>query len=249
MPGERSQAATGGCRRCAAGDRRCPDCPDGSVVAPGGSTAGAAMVPLVTACVLASALVAALATWVLMRPAPATVAPVMRFNVDLGPEAATAERTTVAVSPDGRRIIYPIRDADGTRALATRPLDQATGTRLPGTENGADPSFRLMGNCWFSRRAGSSRRCRYTAARWSPCATLPFSEAACGRRTGRSWRRSTQPSACPASRPAAARLNLSRRWKTEKPPIAGRISCRAASLSCSPRQRRPGTTRRRTCRS
>ena len=72
-----------------------------------------------------------------MRPAPA---PLIRLNVDLGPDALAGHAITVAISPDGRRIVFPIRGAKGIPQLATR-LDQATPTLLPGTENGADPFF------------------------------------------------------------------------------------------------------------
>jgi hypothetical protein len=108
---------------------------------------------LVIASGLGSAVAAALATWGLTRPPSATLAPVMRFNVDLGADAVAAARTTVALSPDGRRIIFPIRDADGTPGLATRVLDQATPTLLRGTENGADAFFSPDGQ-WFVFAAG-----------------------------------------------------------------------------------------------
>jgi Dipeptidyl peptidase IV (DPP IV) N-terminal region len=42
----------------------------------------------------------------------------------------------VAISPDGRRIVYPVKTG-----LATRLLDQAQPTVLPGTEGGFDPFF------------------------------------------------------------------------------------------------------------
>jgi hypothetical protein len=48
---------------------------------------------------------------------------------------------TVATSQDGRRIVFPIRGADGTVQLATRLLDEDAVTPLAGTENAADPSF------------------------------------------------------------------------------------------------------------
>lgn len=65
----------------------------------------------------------------------------MRMSVDLGPEAVAGARTTVAISPDGTHIAFPIRGAGGTRQLATRLMDQATPTALPGTENAEDAFF------------------------------------------------------------------------------------------------------------
>jgi serine/threonine-protein kinase len=67
--------------------------------------------------------------------------PLTRLNVDLGPEAVTGLNLTVAISPDGRRLVYPARGPDGKELLATRLLDQAQSTLLPGTENGRDPFF------------------------------------------------------------------------------------------------------------
>ena len=66
--------------------------------------------------------------------------PLVRLSVDLGPDAIAGLRTTVAISPDGTRIAFPIRGAGGNQ-LATRLLSQATPTPLPGTENAADPFF------------------------------------------------------------------------------------------------------------
>jgi len=67
--------------------------------------------------------------------------PLMRLSVDLGPEALPALNLTVAISPDGRRLVFPARRPDGKQQLATRLLDQAQATLLPGTEGGRDPFF------------------------------------------------------------------------------------------------------------
>jgi serine/threonine-protein kinase len=67
--------------------------------------------------------------------------PLTRLNLDLGPNAVAGLNTTVAISPDGRRIVYPVLGTDGKQLLATRPLDQAVPTLLAGTENGSDAFF------------------------------------------------------------------------------------------------------------
>jgi serine/threonine-protein kinase len=67
--------------------------------------------------------------------------PLMRFNVDLGPDALTGLNLTVAISPDGRRLVYPVRGPDGKPQLAIRPLDQTQPTLIPGTEGGEYPFF------------------------------------------------------------------------------------------------------------
>ena len=104
-------------------------------------TAPRGVVPAAIALVVGGALVAALAAWAVMRPARPAPAPLIRLNVDLGPDALAGHHITVAISPDGRRIVFPIRGAKGIPQLATRLLDQATPTPLRGTENGADPFF------------------------------------------------------------------------------------------------------------
>jgi serine/threonine-protein kinase len=67
--------------------------------------------------------------------------PLTRFSMDLGPEAMTGASTTVAISPDGRRLAFPAHGADGRQQLSTRLLSEAEPTLLPGTESGFDPFF------------------------------------------------------------------------------------------------------------
>jgi hypothetical protein len=67
--------------------------------------------------------------------------PLMRLNVDLGPDAVAGVDITVAISPDGKRIAFPVRVPGGKQQLATRLLDQTTPTLLAGTDNPADPFF------------------------------------------------------------------------------------------------------------
>ena len=67
--------------------------------------------------------------------------PLTRLSVDLGPDALAGLNVTVAISPDGRRLVYPVRGSDGRQRLATRTLDQAKPTLLAGTENGSEPFF------------------------------------------------------------------------------------------------------------
>ena len=67
--------------------------------------------------------------------------PLMRLSDNLGPEAVAGASTTVAISPDGTRLVFPSRGADGMQRLATRRLDQVQVTTLLGTENSRDPFF------------------------------------------------------------------------------------------------------------
>ena len=77
----------------------------------------------------------------LWRPTRPTDRPLMRFSADLGPEAVEGANITAAISPDGARLAFVARGPAGKQQLATRLLDQAKPTLLPGTENAADPFF------------------------------------------------------------------------------------------------------------
>jgi len=82
---------------------------------------------------------AALAGW--WRASRSRGQPLIRLSLDLGPQAVTGLCLTTAISPDGRRLAFPVRGPDGKQQLATRLQDQEQVTLLPGTENGSDPFF------------------------------------------------------------------------------------------------------------
>src|SRR5207244_569550 len=86
----------------------------------------------------AGALAVALAviSWIAWRATRPVDRPLTQFNVDLGPDAVAGQRTTVAISRDGRRIVFPAKNG-----LATRTLDQPNATQLSGTTSAEDPFF------------------------------------------------------------------------------------------------------------
>jgi len=94
--------------------------------------------PWALAVIAMAAVILAVGVWRATRPVEQ---PLTRLSVDLGPDAVTGLNLTVAISPDGRRLVFPVRGAESTQQLATRLLDQAQATLLPGTENGNDPFF------------------------------------------------------------------------------------------------------------
>ena len=67
--------------------------------------------------------------------------PFIRFSVDLGRNAVPGLRTTVALSPDAKRVVFLERGTDGRQRLATRLMAEAQTTLLKGTENAQDPFF------------------------------------------------------------------------------------------------------------
>jgi len=85
--------------------------------------------------------------------------PMVRFSVDLGPEAIrgradSGEFFNPVISPDGTRLVFPAKVADGSEQLAMRRLDQSTVTILAGTEGAFDPFFSPDGQWigFFARR-------------------------------------------------------------------------------------------------
>jgi serine/threonine-protein kinase len=79
--------------------------------------------------------------WAAWRATRATKASLVRLSVDPGPDALKGASLTAVISPDGRRLVFPLRGADGKARLATRLLDQDEATTLTGTEDGFDPFF------------------------------------------------------------------------------------------------------------
>jgi serine/threonine-protein kinase len=90
--------------------------------APAPSEPGRSRFPWVVAAVLALALCAAgFGWWRSTRPVDRAL---IRLNVDLGPDAVAGLRTTVVLSPDGSRIVFPMRGASNLQLLATRLFGQ-----------------------------------------------------------------------------------------------------------------------------
>jgi serine/threonine protein kinase/Tol biopolymer transport system component len=84
---------------------------------------------------------------VALRPRPAD-RPLLRFDLDLG-EIPARSLGVVAFSPDGTRIVTPVRGPDGRSMLATRRLDQSVPAVLQGTE-GADQPFFSPDGQWIA---------------------------------------------------------------------------------------------------
>jgi Tol biopolymer transport system component/predicted Ser/Thr protein kinase len=91
---------------------------------------------------VAGALLAAAATWSVLRSRPAESRPVTRVAVPIpaGDSFVTDKYSTVAISPDGRRVVYVGRRSD-TRQLFLRSLDAAEAAPIAGTEGAYSPFF------------------------------------------------------------------------------------------------------------
>ena len=93
------------------------------------------------------ALLAAFALWRPWAAEPEEASRVRRLSMDLTPggEIAIEFRPAVAISPNGRQVVYAARGADGGQHLFTRDLDVADATPLVGTEGGSGPFFSPSG--------------------------------------------------------------------------------------------------------
>jgi Tol biopolymer transport system component len=103
------------------------------------STAPIGRLPWIAAGVLAVVAAVGLAGW--YRATRPVEKPLMRLSVDLGPNAVEGAAVTTAISPDGTRIVFPMRGADGKQQLATRLLEQTQASLLPGTVGASDSFF------------------------------------------------------------------------------------------------------------
>ena len=95
--------------------------------------------PWAVACLLG--IVAASASLIAWRSMQPGVHPLLRFSADLGPDAVAGINVPAVFSPDGTRLLFPARGADGKQQLGTRLLDRSQTTLLAGTEGAADPFF------------------------------------------------------------------------------------------------------------
>jgi len=105
-----------------------------------------------------SSVVAVISAALLWRATLPADRPMMRFSVDLGPEAVrgradNGEFLNPVISPDGTRLVFHAKAADGSEQLAIRRLDQSRVTILAGTEGAADPFFSPDGQ-WIGFFAG-----------------------------------------------------------------------------------------------
>jgi Tol biopolymer transport system component/predicted Ser/Thr protein kinase len=93
---------------------------------------------IATAVLAVAAIILAGGLW---RASRSVDRPLMRLDVDLGPDAVAGQFTTAAISPDGARLVFVATGSDGKQMLATRLLSEAKPVLLTGTENGSDPFF------------------------------------------------------------------------------------------------------------
>ena len=99
------------------------------------------LIPLGLA-VLASAALAALATWASLR-GPTVAAPSLRLRTELGADIALQQDFGAAavLSPDGQTVVFASEATTAPAMLYVRRLEQLTAAPLPGTEDASSPFF------------------------------------------------------------------------------------------------------------
>ena len=89
--------------------------------------------------ITSAACIAALAAFIglLRAPRKPALQPLIRLNMNLGPEARLVNdrgRHTLAISPDGGRIAFACASPDGDLRICTRGFSESQAVALPGTE-------------------------------------------------------------------------------------------------------------------
>ena len=129
-------------------------------------------VPWVAGLVLGS-VITGLAVWSLTRPDPRVTA---RFTVPLPTNMRLGQfvREPLALSPDGRTLVYVAESEDGVTRLYRRPLDQLDAMLIPGTEDATDPFFSPTGESvgFFARLDRSRGTLRTVSLAGGPPVTL-----------------------------------------------------------------------------
>ncbi len=99
---------------------------------------------LIVAGALFAALVSGLVVW-FFKPAPAAPKIVSRFSIVLAPGQLSGVGVvpggTLAISPDGTRIVYSQVRSGGPPEMYLRAISSLEALPIPGTENSTDPFF------------------------------------------------------------------------------------------------------------
>jgi len=109
----------------------------GAAATAGGPARQRTSTGMLAAAVALVALVTAGVMWLLLRPTPPAPPVVTRFAVDPGEAGIRGSQSpALALSPDGRRLVFP-----GREGLYVREMDQLDARLIPGTQGAVNVSF------------------------------------------------------------------------------------------------------------
>ena len=121
---------------------------DDTLASPGAETLASAssrrIAPVAIAALAGGALIATLVTWALTRPASQPPLPPSRFAIVppvAQPLGTPGNDRDVAISPDGRHLVYRTTVGKGGGQLAVRDIDQIEARLMDGITNARDPFF------------------------------------------------------------------------------------------------------------
>src|SRR5579871_4583890 len=128
------------------------------------------------------AVIAVASRWELWRSKQPTEKPLVRLDVDLGPEISlpspeNSPLSSVVLSPDGTRLAYVASSSAGPTRLFTRRLDQSKAVELPGTDGANAPIFSPDGQ-WIGFSAGGEfNKISVQGGAVEPLTAVPFAGA------------------------------------------------------------------------
>src|SRR5262249_8335513 len=128
------------------------------------------------------AVTTAASLWEVWRSKQPIEKPLVRLDVDLGPEISlpspeTPPLSAVALSPDGTRLTYVASSSGGPPRLFTRRLDQSKPVDLPGTNGAIGPVFSPDGQWIGFSAAGKYNKISVQGGAVIPLADMPFAGA------------------------------------------------------------------------
>ena len=99
-------------------------------------------IALVAASLVVAVVAVAMALWLAMNPAPVPPHPVTRFPIILPNATLPLQlQPTIALSPDGTRLVFVARVGSGNSQMYSRASDQVDAVPIRGTEGGTHPFF------------------------------------------------------------------------------------------------------------
>ena len=126
--------------------------------------------------------IAAVASWGWWHSSRPAEEPLVRLDVDLGaeislPSPENRAQSTVALSPDGTRLVYLASPSAGPPRLFTRRLDQSKAVELPGTTGAIGPVFSPDGQWVGFSGGGKFNKVSVQGGAVVPLADMPFAGA------------------------------------------------------------------------